>query len=211
MHQYYMGDLRESIHGNDDRLAKQNSLAWDEIHLANQLRDLCVKGKKRCSENGGDKDCKYKNCLVQAYLIARSIREAVEEAALANVANRTGSQQNLVVGIFAPELLGYGGGQYASDAKCGFGLRCGGWIQLMKDAISTQRAGWSKHSGMDCFKFRQMKVNEERIIGNHTWLGIFGPDNESTLEPDIVLDPWKTGGISLFPPTPSTADDFEDF
>ena len=127
--------------------------------------------------------CCPDECYKQAELIALAVRNAVMEAS-----------NHVVTG-------GWVGNFFALVSGHNYGLGCVDWQRLVYNAISEALS----ESPSKCF--RPYGVGRYALFGTvpiHNWVNILGPDAEYTLLPyvdrcGVPIDPWPSGGDSLFP------------
>jgi hypothetical protein len=65
----------------------------------------------------------------------------------------------------------------------------------MLNAVFSDLIRW-KAFGISCFNLEFLSRDG---FTDHIWLGISGPGTPITASPDVILDPWQSGGFSLFP------------
>ena len=66
----------------------------------------------------------------------------------------------------------------------------------MTQAIVNDLVRWDA-LGRSCFRVELLTY--EAGVKGHIWMGISGPGTPQGASPDVILDPWQSGGFSLFP------------
>src|SRR5215204_6042988 len=94
----------------------------------------------------------------------------------------------------------------ASDYNLGFGLKCGGWMDLTADRFFDVISPFHRE-GSQCFRGARVgKPKDSNSSVNHSWVIIYGPKRGKLdmsmyrkRDYDVPVDPWPEAGMYISP------------